>query len=304
MARPEKRIPGTLEEAVAQLKRDPSHPVHARVDGLETELSNRRAWASLLVALLSCGGTSASDGALAPCQPLEAREVPTTVGALLGVGQGSGGVLYVVEQEGSDHRLFVSSGTELRRVRISGSGTLPNNSVVLSVSEHQPPFRLKLEGAGTPALRMGLWLNPDPMRRDFTVGVEGETLVVRRREALNGLVVRNLEGAVHTEYLAQIEDGRRLLVVRPEDDGSYTDFRVFVGTPERMDERAVTSVLRERDGGTTHIRFALDDGTEALAYFPTPLRPEAQAMLTVADTVLQMTVERGQAPTGFQFFCR
>jgi hypothetical protein len=28
----------TLEEAVAQLKRDPSHPVHARVEGLEVEL--------------------------------------------------------------------------------------------------------------------------------------------------------------------------------------------------------------------------------------------------------------------------
>ena len=27
-----------MEEAVAELKRDPSHPVHARVDGLDLEL--------------------------------------------------------------------------------------------------------------------------------------------------------------------------------------------------------------------------------------------------------------------------
>jgi hypothetical protein len=36
MSRPEKLIPPTLEE-VAELKRDPSHPVHARADGLDFE---------------------------------------------------------------------------------------------------------------------------------------------------------------------------------------------------------------------------------------------------------------------------
>jgi hypothetical protein len=38
MARPEKQRPHSLEEAVADLKRDPAHPVHARIDGLEVEL--------------------------------------------------------------------------------------------------------------------------------------------------------------------------------------------------------------------------------------------------------------------------
>ena len=38
MARPEKHLPKTLEEAVAELKRDPSHPVHAAVGDLEIEL--------------------------------------------------------------------------------------------------------------------------------------------------------------------------------------------------------------------------------------------------------------------------
>jgi hypothetical protein len=38
MSRPEKLIPASLEEAVAELKRDPSHPAHARVDGLDVEL--------------------------------------------------------------------------------------------------------------------------------------------------------------------------------------------------------------------------------------------------------------------------
>jgi hypothetical protein len=38
MARPEKHIPASLEEAVAALKRDPHHPVHARVDNLDVEI--------------------------------------------------------------------------------------------------------------------------------------------------------------------------------------------------------------------------------------------------------------------------
>jgi hypothetical protein len=38
VARPEKQLPRNLEEALAELKRDPSHPVHARVDDLEVEL--------------------------------------------------------------------------------------------------------------------------------------------------------------------------------------------------------------------------------------------------------------------------
>jgi hypothetical protein len=38
MSRPEKLLPPSLEEAVAELKRDPSHPVQARVDGLDVEL--------------------------------------------------------------------------------------------------------------------------------------------------------------------------------------------------------------------------------------------------------------------------
>src|SRR6185437_520612 len=38
MSRPEKLIPSSLESAVAELKRDPSHPAHARVDGMDVEL--------------------------------------------------------------------------------------------------------------------------------------------------------------------------------------------------------------------------------------------------------------------------
>jgi hypothetical protein len=38
VARPEKQISASLEDAVAALKRDPRRPVHARVDNLDVEI--------------------------------------------------------------------------------------------------------------------------------------------------------------------------------------------------------------------------------------------------------------------------
>jgi hypothetical protein len=38
VATPEKQRPTTLDEALAQLKRDPDHPVRARVGDLDVEL--------------------------------------------------------------------------------------------------------------------------------------------------------------------------------------------------------------------------------------------------------------------------
>jgi hypothetical protein len=38
VARPEKQRPKTLDEAVAELKRDPSHPIRLVVDGIEIEM--------------------------------------------------------------------------------------------------------------------------------------------------------------------------------------------------------------------------------------------------------------------------
>jgi hypothetical protein len=38
VARPQEHRPKTIEEAVAELKRDPSHPIRLVVDGIEIEL--------------------------------------------------------------------------------------------------------------------------------------------------------------------------------------------------------------------------------------------------------------------------
>jgi hypothetical protein len=38
VARPEKHRPRTIEEAVAELKRDPAHPIRLMLDGIEVEI--------------------------------------------------------------------------------------------------------------------------------------------------------------------------------------------------------------------------------------------------------------------------
>jgi hypothetical protein len=38
MSSAEKRVPPSLEQAIAQLERDPSHPVQVRLNGLDVEL--------------------------------------------------------------------------------------------------------------------------------------------------------------------------------------------------------------------------------------------------------------------------
>jgi hypothetical protein len=72
---------------------------------------------------------------------------------------------------------------------------------------------------------------------------------------------------VEIEYLARTEQDELLLVVRPAEDWSYDDFRLFLGPLEHMRERDVQQVRRQRDGGTTNILFELG-GKTADAFFP------------------------------------
>jgi hypothetical protein len=73
--------------------------------------------------------------------------------------------------------------------------------------------------------------------------------------------------AIQIEYLARTERDELLLVVRPAEDWSYDDFRLFLGPRPNVRERDVREVVRRRDGGTTNILFTLD-GAEADAFFP------------------------------------
>jgi hypothetical protein len=74
-------------------------------------------------------------------------------------------------------------------------------------------------------------------------------------------------GELAVEYFGVLEDDRRVLVVRPEEDWDYEDFRVFLGSPERVLEYPVGNVARAKDGGSTTIELTLD-GDPATLDFP------------------------------------
>jgi hypothetical protein len=89
----------------------------------------------------------------------------------------------------------------------------------------------------------------------------------------------------------------------PEDDWDYEDFRLFLGPPERVEERKVTSVQRARDGGTTKISFQIE-GAAAEAFISTPQNVNEPATLKHGGQTFTMAVTQGTAPAGLQFLCR
>ena len=138
------------------------------------------------------------------------------------------------------------------------------------------PFTLLIElgGAMTRMMVVEGSLGRD---KNLTISAAaGEELEIVSKAALDSLAVQNLPGDVHVEYSARLSDGARLIVLRPEHDWSYEDFRVFFGPADRVEERHVTSVTRARDGGSTHIDFEV--GSEAaVAFFPSRLAVDGVA---------------------------
>lgn len=253
--------------------------------------------------LLACVAASCGGGSAQPCDPLAAAQQPITLGMLIGAGVHADGTIYLLDKPGTEYRVFVGSGLDVRRKRVAGSSefAIPGGrAVTVPVTEADPPFRLKVETTGD-TIRMGV-LRGMTNVRDFVIGQDGDLLTTLPLADVQALKLHNLGGGVFVEYAADSPDGRRLVVTRPEDDWSYEDFRLFLGPPERVEERKVDSVTRARDGGTTTIRFQLD-GAAAEAFFPTPQNVTEPATLKHGGQTFTLTVTRGTPPTGLQFLC-
>lgn len=119
---------------------------------------------------------------------------------------------------------------------------------------------------------------------------------------------------VTIEYFGAIDGGQRVIVTRPdEDELRYEDFRVFLGYRERMLERDVQSVRRERDGGSTTIELTLD-GRPAMLDFPVvrvdagvaPRFEPGPATLELGDETLDIELldDTANAQSQLVFFCR
>jgi hypothetical protein len=214
------------------------------------------------------GGTAVDAGG--GCDPLAPAYKPIALADILGIGKSADGTIYVADQSGSTQRVFVSdaSGTLVRQ-HTSGGGSSSDGSgmqYMFTVTDPASPFVLEVYVPKSGAIRMGVLQGTLPDRKSFVIGQEGEELTVLASSAIANMPLRNFPGTVVAEYIATLPDGQLILVTRPADDVSYTDFRVFLGPVGAVAERKVSQVSRALDGGSTHVIFDLD-GAQADAYF-------------------------------------
>ena len=243
------------------------------------------------------------------CSPLDAVSLPITMGAVVAVGKASDGTLYVVEQPlggtDSELRVFVSNGSKLERVRVTGSGSGSTDGKAFLV------FQFELPGDGGTA-NLGLsgqvgaydmaYVSGELAVRSYEdILAAGEQLTREDETVIDDLTVSNLAGEIVVEYNAQAADGARLVVLRPRDDWSYEDFRAFYGEGNELIECRVDSVTRLRDGGTTTVVFELN-GKVVTALFPASLTGNADApTLTVDNESSTLTVL--ESTEGLSFSC-
>ena len=257
------------------------------------------------------GGSPAS-GVPWSCDPFNPTTKPITLATILGAGRDTDGTLYVVDQpQSGGERVFVSSGGTLQRQRVAGSGTENNGGGVViytfSVSDHTPPFMLKLETNAAGPTAMGVLQGTSDSKTDtktFTIGQQGSVLTLVPAAQVAGLPVADIPAETVIEYNATLSDGRALLVVRPRDDWTFQDFRVFFGSPDHMVERPVSQVVRYKDGGSTTIDFTID-GAAAVASFPVSLTGvAAPPSLTIDATKYTLTLgPTDSAPAAESYLC-
>jgi hypothetical protein len=256
---------------------------------------------SALLLVGACGGEDSTT--LERCTPLSTQaSAPIEFGEVVGIGRAEDGTLYAIDEEGSDLRVFVSDGDVLQRYVVDGSGDLTmgdTTSVIVTVVDLDLSLKVAVDADGN--VRMGA-LYQVTGERDFEIGEQGEELEVLDASDIKDVPLRNLPGDITLEYWAGTEDGHLLLVTRPSNDWAYEDFRLFFGPSERIGERRVTNVLRERDGGTTTIEFLA--GGSVIAYFPSPLR-DADSTLSLGGEELTLTpLSSDPFASDLVFYCR
>jgi hypothetical protein len=228
------------------------------------------------------------------CDPFQPTTKPITLTNVIGVGQDTDGTLYVVDQpQPGGERVFVSSGATLQRQRIAGSG-IDGYSYTFSISDHIQPFTLRLDTNTAGPTAMGVLLGTTD-GKTFTIGQQGNVLTLVSASQIAAMPVANLPAETIVECDATIPDGRVLLVVRPRDDWTLEDLRVFFGTQGDLIERPVDHVDRLMGGDGTFVYFTID-GVAASATYP--------LTLTIGTTSFPLTlVLTDSPPAGESYFC-
>lgn len=260
----------------------------------------------------AAGAIDTGSTASAPCDPFAPAPKPIALGTILGAGQSASGTIYVADQvNDSTQRVFVSdaAGTLVRqRGGASGTGTGTNPDFwVFGADGPDATFVLEIDKYSTGLVRMGVLQGTLTDRKQLVIGQDGEELTVLPASAVAGRAVRNLPGEVYVEYVATTPDGSYMVVTRPRDDWSYSDFRLFLGPTTHMVERRVSYVTRALDGGSTIIDFDLD-GVKAEASFRVVLADgglgfaPGPATMTASGTSTPLT-RLDTRPTGASYLC-
>lgn len=267
----------------------------------------RLAGVSLLAIATACGAAEESSE-LSACQPLEAPAAEISLGEIVGAGEDARGVIYVIDEVAGELRAFISNDGVLVRQRVSGTGqgNAGGAFTVVSLNELDPPVTLQVTVDASGGERMGVVTGPLDSKT-FVVGEQGEELSLLPADAVHGLPLANYDPEIVVEYAAVVEGGRTLIALRPRDFQDYSQFRVFLGPAEHLDERAVSAVTRARDGGSTTLDFDVD-GERARAEFPVEFVDEqftpGAPSLRIGDRELDiaLTTPTG-SPAGASYYC-
>jgi hypothetical protein len=226
--------------------------------------------ASIALMLLACtrttGSTESSTGSL--CDPL--APPPTSLTAILGVGQDAEGTLYVADSPAGapEPRVFVSGTGQLVRQHVIGSGASGGNgqvaaeytlSFVAPGADYSTARALLLSMQGDTASQMAL----GPADSKAFIGGPGETpLTVVDSSAVSGLPIVNLPGVI--AWVADVSDGTSIVVASPTEVASSADFHLFYGPPSAMVERPIVSFSQALSGYPT-IAFQVGSATYTMA---------------------------------------
>ena len=278
-----------------------------------------------------------------PCDPREPPERSPRIQPPVLVGEHPDGTVYVLDREddglswvdspaGQDlsPRLFVSSGHELIEQDGGGGWYLANTYIWggfgASGGSVRGRFRLgrnrDRKHIDPREAKMALQeTEPELSREELGAqGLSDEEVEVRFFEQLTPLRVRSEcaveefepvflpQGPRRVAYVAEDERGHHILVTEPARHFDAYDFKVFYGPPEGVVERPTAEpVSRERDGGTTTIRFKVD-GEAAELYFPAPRREDLEPSITLSGEVSRITVlsdvtPEQALPAGMTYIC-
>jgi hypothetical protein len=260
----------------------------------------------------SSGAAPATAGSTSACDPLS--PTPTTLGAVLGVGEDTQSVYYVADTvpDSGQERVFVSNGNTLDRRHVEGTGQSGSDDYTLSF---QPSFT---DPTDTTALLIqthggavtGMALGPGNSRSFLGAPDAGQVpLTVVDAGVVSGFEIQNLPGLV--QYVLDATNGDVLVVTAPMDAWGHSGFRLFYGTASQMVERTILQYDQSLSGAAD-ISFSVGSATYVLhttiVYGPDAglLGGPGPATLDTGDASTIAATLRLPTPTslsGFSFTC-